>query len=131
LKEFNLGVSSTSAAGADNNIDTLQTQTAVGGAVLTGGEQGGKDAIAFIKAAVATLGQIQGKVGAGQNNLSQAIDLASTQITNFAAAESSIRDADIAQEASNLARLNTLQQAGVSALAQANQSSQALLSLLR
>ncbi|MCW5960193.1 MAG: hypothetical protein KIS76_08515 [Pyrinomonadaceae bacterium] len=131
LKSFNLGISSASTAGADNNIDALQTQTAVGGAVLTGGEQGAKDAIDAIKAAVATLGEVQGKVGAGQNNLTQAIELASTQITNFQAAESAIRDADIAQEASNLARLNTLQQAGVSALAQANQSSQALLSLLR
>lgn len=131
LKEFNLGISSTSLVNADNNIDALQTTTAVTGATLTGGEQGGKDAIAAIKAAVATLGRVQGKVGAGQNNLSQAIDLASAQITNYQAAESSIRDADIAAEASNLARLNTLQQAGVSALAQANQSSQALLSLLR
>ena len=131
LKEFNLGVSSTSTVAADNNIDTLQTQTAVTGATLTGGEQGAKDAIAAFRAAVATLGQVQGKVGAGQNTLSQAIDLASAQITNYQAAESSIRDADIAAEASNLARLNTLQQAGVSALAQANQSSQALLSLLR
>ncbi len=131
LKAFNLGVSSDSTVAANNNIDALQTQTAVTGAALTGGEQGGKDAIASIRAAVATLGSIQGKVGAGQNNLSQAIDLASAQITNYQAAESSIRDADIASEASNLARLNTLQQAGVSALAQANQSSQSLLSLLR
>jgi flagellin len=97
----------------------------------TAGATGGKDAIEDIKLAVATLGKIQGKVGAGQNNLSQAIDLATAQITNFQAAESSIRDADIAAEASNMARLSTLQQAGVSALAQANQSSQALLSLLR
>lgn len=131
LKDFNFAISSGSTVGADNNIDALQTQTAVTGATLTGGEQGGIDALTLIKAAVATLGQVQGKVGASQNNLTQAIDLASTQITNFAAAESAIRDADIAQEASNLARLNTLQQAGVSALAQANQSSQALLSLLR
>jgi flagellin len=92
---------------------------------------GAKDAIAAIKDAVKALGTVQGQVGAGQNNLSQAIDLASAQITNFQAAESAIRDADIAAEASNMARLATLQQAGVSALAQANQSSQALLSLLR
>lgn len=131
LKQFNLGVSSASTTAADNNIDALQTQTAVTGATVTGGEQGGKDALAFIQAAVASLGAVQGKVGAGQNNLSQAIDLASAQITNFQAAESAIRDADIAVEASNLARLNTLQQAGVSALAQANQSSQAILALLR
>ncbi len=99
--------------------------------LASGGEAGATSALDAIKAAVAQLGQVQGAVGAGQNNLSQAIDLASTQITNFQSAESSIRDADIAAEASNLARLNTLQQAGVSALAQANQSSQALLSLLR
>jgi len=92
---------------------------------------GAKDAIAAIKDAVKSLGTVQGTVGAGQNNLSQAIDLASAQITNFQAAESAIRDADVAAEASNMARLATLQQAGVSALAQANQSSQALLALLR
>ncbi|HNJ41231.1 MAG TPA: flagellin, partial [Acidobacteriota bacterium] len=84
-----------------------------------------------IKNAISTLGTIQGKVGAGQNNLTQAIDLATSQLSNYQAAESAIRDSDIASEASNLARLTTLQQAGVSALAQANQSNQALLSLLR
>lgn len=131
LKDFNLGISSASTAGADNNIDSLQTQTAVTGAALTGGEQGAKDALTLIKTAVGFLGSVQGKVGSSQNNLTQAIDLATAQITNFQAAESAIRDADIAAEASNLARLNTLQQAGVSALAQANQSSQSLLSLLR
>ena len=98
---------------------------------LTGGEAGAKAAIAAIKEAVGKLGEVQGKVGAGQNNLSQAMDLATAQISNFQAAESSVRDADIAMEASNMARLQTLQQAGVSALSQANQSSQALLSLLR
>jgi flagellin len=92
---------------------------------------GAKEAITAIRTAVTTLGTVQGAVGAGQNNLSQAVDLATAQITNFQAAESAIRDADIAAEASNMARLATLQQAGVSALAQANQSSQALLSLLR
>jgi flagellin len=90
-----------------------------------------KTAIATLRAGVATLGTIQGKVGAGQNNLSQAIDLATAQITNYKAAESSIRDADIATEASNLARLNTLQQAGFAALSQANQGSEAVLALLR
>lgn len=132
LKSFNVAISSSAGTtNATNNIDSLQTPTAATGATLTGGEQGAKNALAAIKAAVGTLGQVQGKVGAGQNNLEQAIDLATAQITNFQAAESAVRDADVAAEASNMARLNTLQQAGVSALAQANQSSQALLSLLR
>ena len=88
-------------------------------------------AIQTIRTAVDTLGVVQGKVGAGQNNLAQAIDLATSQLTNFQAAESRIRDADIAAEASDLSRLTILQQAGVAALAQANQSNQAVLSLLR
>lgn len=113
-----------------NNVSGLGS-AAVTVTSSSGGEAGATAALAAIKSAVATLGQVQGRVGAGQNNLSQAIDLASTQITNFQAAESAIRDADIAAEASNLARLTTLQQAGVSSLAQANQSSQALLALLR
>ncbi len=88
-------------------------------------------AIQTIRSAVTTLGGVQGKVGAGQNNLAQAIDLATSQLTNFQAAESRIRDADVASEASDLSRLTILQQAGVAALAQANQSNQAVLSLLR
>lgn len=126
---FNVAISS-EVPGVPDNLD-VQTATSATTGVLTGGEQGAKDALAAIKAAIAALGDVQGKVGAGQNNLEQAIDLASTQIVNFQAAESSIRDADVAAEASNMARLSTLQQAGVAALAQANQSSQALLSLLR
>lgn len=113
---------SSSAADSEGlGIDALDIST----------EAAAKTAIQTIRDAVGTLGTIQGTVGAGQNNLSQAIDLASTQMTNYQAAESSIRDADIASEASNMSRLNTLQQAGVAALAQANQSSQAVLSLLR
>ena len=130
LKNFNLGIT-TAAVAANNNIAGTQTTTAAGAATLTGGEQGGKDALIAIKAALSTLGAVQGKVGAGQNSLAQAISLASAQITNFQAAESAIRDADITAEASNLSRLTTLQQAGIAALAQANQSSQAVLSLLR
>lgn len=132
LKSFNLAVSSDAGTtNATNNIDALQSSTAASGATLTGGAQGAKDALVAIKSAIGQLGQVQGKVGAGQNNLAQAIELASSQLSSFQAAESSIRDADVAAEASNLARLTTLQQAGVSALAQANQSSQAILSLLR
>jgi flagellin len=131
LKDFNLAVASTSSVAADNNIDTLQTATAASGATLTGGATGAKSALDAIRTAVTSLGQVQGTVGAGQNRLQQAIDLATSQITNFQAAESRVRDADMAEEASEMARLNTLQQAGVAALAQANQAGQSILSLLR
>jgi flagellin len=128
------GASATSAG----NVVSVDLSTSVADSTGLGidaldisNEANAQLAIATIRTAVGSLGSIQGTVGAGQNNLTQAIDLASTQITNYQAAESSIRDADIASEASNLARLSTLQQAGVAALAQANQSSQAVLSLLR
>jgi flagellin len=74
---------------------------------------------------------VQGKVGTGQNQLQYAIQLAQSQITSFSAAESRIRDADVAQEAANLTKGQVLQQASIAALAQANSAPQAVLSLLR
>jgi len=123
---------------ASNASDGSQATTGfvAGAASVTvgtaaGGATGSLSALDAIKTAVESLGVVQGIVGAGENRLQQAVDLASSQVTNFQAAESRVRDADIAQEASSMSRLTVLQQAGVAALAQANQSSQAVLSLLR
>jgi flagellin len=88
-------------------------------------------AIDAITAAVANLGLVQGKVGAGENMLNYAIGLAQSQITNFSSAESQIRDADVAAEAANLTKASVLQQASIAAMAQANSAPQAVLSLLR
>lgn len=128
---FNLNINAASAGTAAYFAPSASVQTASGASSTAGGISGASSALTAIRAAISAVGVVQGKVGAGQNTLSQAIDLASSQITNFQAAESRIRDADVAAEASDLARLTTLQQAGVAALAQANQSSQAVLSLLR
>lgn len=131
LKAFNLGISNDAGGGSANNNLASQSPTAATSGTLTGGATGAKSALDSIKTAISTLGKVQGVVGAGQNQLLQAIDLATSQVTNFQSAESRIRDADVSSEASNLSRLSVLQQAGVAALAQANQSSQAVLSLLR
>ncbi|MBC8165932.1 MAG: hypothetical protein H7Y20_08675 [Bryobacteraceae bacterium] len=88
-------------------------------------------AITAISAAVSALGVVQGKVGSGQNKISYAIQLSQSQITNFSAAESRIRDADVAAEAANLTKAQVLSQASLAALAQANSAPQAVLSLLR
>jgi flagellin len=88
-------------------------------------------AITAISAAVGALGVVQGKIGTGQNKLQYAISLAQSQITNFSAAESRIRDADVAQEAANLTKAQVLSQASMAALAQANSAPQSVLSLLR
>jgi flagellin len=87
--------------------------------------------VATIATAISNLGTVQGQVGQLENRLSYAISLAQSQIVNTKAAESRIRDANIAEESANLTRYNILNQSGIAALAQANQSTQAVLSLLR
>ncbi|MBL8139883.1 MAG: flagellin, partial [Acidobacteria bacterium] len=87
-------------------------------------------AVSTISTAISTLGTVQGQVGQLENRLSYAISLAQSQIVNNRAAESRIRDANIAEESANLTRFNILNQSGIAALAQANQSTSAVLSLL-
>jgi len=88
-------------------------------------------ALTAIQAAISTLGVVQGKVGAGENLLTYATSLANSQITNLTASESSIKDANVAAEASNLAKAQTLQQSSIAALAQANSMPQSILKLLQ
>jgi flagellin len=88
-------------------------------------------AITDISTAVTNLGLTQGRVGTGENDLNYSISLAQSQITNNSAAESRIRDADVAAEASNLTKSQVLEQSSVAALAQANAAPQALLKLLQ
>jgi len=127
----------TDATGATNSVaidlssSKVDSTTLAINALDISTAAGAKTALTALATATASVGTVQGTVGAGQNRLAKSIDLATSQVTNFQAAESRIRDADVASEASNLARLSTLQQAGVAALAQANQSGNAVLSLLR
>lgn len=88
-------------------------------------------AVTTVASAITTLGAVQGQVGQLENRLAYAINLAQSQIVNTRAAESRIRDANIAEESANLTRFNILNQAGIAALSQANQSTSAVLSLLR
>jgi flagellin len=88
-------------------------------------------ALSAISTAISNLGLTQGIVGAGENKLNYAINLAQSQITNFSSAESGIKDADVAAEAANLTKAQVLQQASLAALAQANSAPQAVLSLLK
>ncbi|MGE0039808.1 MAG: flagellin [Vicinamibacterales bacterium] len=90
-----------------------------------------ESAVVAVASAVSVLGKVQGTLGTLQNRLSFAISLAQTQVVNNKAAESRIRDANIAEESANLTRYNILTQSGIASLAQANQSSQSVLSLLR
>ena len=92
---------------------------------------GAATAVGAITTAVATVGTVVGTIGSLQNRLQYAIGLAQYQVVNTKAAESRIRDANIAEESTNLTRYNILTQSGLAALAQANQQSSAVLGLLR
>ena len=70
-------------------------------------------------------------MGAVQNRLEHTISNLDTSAENLQAAESRIRDTDMAEEMTNYSKNNILQQAGQSMLAQANQSTQGVLSLLQ
>ena len=88
-------------------------------------------AVSALAAAVTKLGQAQAVVGKGENQFAYAVNLAQSQVSNIASAESRIRDADLAAESANLTKAQILIQAGVAALAQANSAPQQVLTLLR
>jgi flagellin len=94
-------------------------------------QAGAAQAVNALVNAVGTLGAAQAAVGKGENNFNYAMNLAQSQSTNLAAAESRIRDADLAAEAANLTKAQILVQAGTAALAQANSAPQAILALLK
>ncbi len=88
-------------------------------------------AVTALATAVTSLGTAQAAVGNGENTLTYAINLASSQLTNLAASESSIRDANMATESANLTKSQIQLQAGIAALSQANSAPQQILTLLQ
>lgn len=84
-----------------------------------------------LDSAISTLSDIRSNLGASQNRLEHAINNIAVSYENTVAAESRIRDADMAQEMATFTRNQILQQAGMAILAQANQVPQSVLTLLR
>ncbi len=92
---------------------------------------GAGDAIKAIDGALMQVDNIRGELGAVQNRFESTIANLNNVSENLSAARSRILDADIAQETSAMTKNNILQQAGVSILAQANQTPQLALQLLQ
>lgn len=87
-------------------------------------------ALTDINTAIANVAGIRGSIGAGINRLQSAVNVISAQVQNLTSAEDGIRAADIPSEVANLSRFTILNQAGISALAQANSTQQSVLNLL-
>jgi flagellin len=124
----NFTASTTAAGGTFTATGAQTTNTPTTSGTVTGSAVA---ALTAITNAISALGLVQGRVGAGENLLNYASSLANSQITNFSAAQSAIRDADVASAAANLTKAQTLLQSSIAALAQANAAPSAILKLLQ
>jgi flagellin len=93
-------------------------------------KEGAQDALAQIDKSQININSMRSDLGALQNRLTSTIDNLSNQDENLSAANSRIRDTDVAQASSEMTRNNILLQAGVSTLAQANQVNSLALKLI-
>ncbi|HEY3367242.1 MAG TPA: flagellin [Symbiobacteriaceae bacterium] len=96
-----------------------------------GTQSGASSAIGTIDTAISTVSTQRASLGALQNRLEHTITRLNSTSENLSAAESRIRDVDMAAEMANFTKFQILQQASTAMLAQANQSTQGILSLLR
>ncbi|MFJ6028459.1 flagellin [Pseudarthrobacter sp. NPDC092424] len=123
----NAGVAATGAVltfGADP--DALVT----GSALLVNDTEAAQNSVEILDAAITAVSSQRADLGANQNRFESAINSLAVSKENLTAAESRIRDTDMAAEMVNYTRSNILSQAGTAMLAQANQSNQGVLQLL-
>jgi flagellin len=129
---FQVGTGSTSndkiaVTLADAHIGALNASLSTA-SIQTASSAG--SALGFIDSALNTLSQKRGEYGAKQNRLYTTINNLSSAHENLSAANSRIRDADVASEAASFARAQILMNAGISVLSQANQLPGMALSLI-
>ncbi len=117
--------------GEANGADVYFKANVAADGTVTLGEQYNQDPLASIDAALAGVDELRSQLGAVQNRFESTITNLNNTTNNLSAARSRIEDADYAVEVSNMTRAQILQQAGTSVLAQANQTTQGVLSLLR
>ncbi|QBQ96309.1 flagellin [Paraburkholderia pallida] len=94
-------------------------------------QAGASAAMESIDNALNTVNNLQATLGAAQNRFTAITTTQQAQSTDLSSAQSSIQDADFAQETANLSKAQVLQQAGISVLAQANSQPQQILKLLQ
>lgn len=115
------------ATDADAKLKTIND----GDKVKATGDSTTMDPLAKIDEALQYVDSARSQLGAQQNRLQSTIEGNATTSTNLSSAMSQIKDADYATEVSNMSKAQILQQAGTSVLAQANQTTQGVMSLLR
>ncbi len=129
--EFQVGVdgSESSIMRYSSDADATTSGLSVSGLDLSD-KSSARDALETLDDALNMVGAMRSQFGAVQNRLDSTIANLDTSYENLSAANSRIRDADIAEESAQFTSAQILQQASVSMLAQANQSQANALSLL-
>ena len=117
---LNTSINLTAVTSSSLSIDTLSVTSS----------EGALSALDSINTSIATVTQGRGKVGAVQNRLARTISNLSITVENLVAAESQMRDADIAHEVAMLTRNQILVQASTAMVGQANLIPQSVLQLL-
>ena len=118
------------AATTTKATGTVPTSVGVSGVDLTS-VQGSQDALATLDSAINTITNSRASLGAYQNRLTAAVSNIETSSMNLQASRSRIMDTEYGAETSNLAKAQIISQAATAMLAQANQSAQSVLSLLK
>ena len=128
LSSVDLGAAiSNTGTGGLKELTVLADATAAKNAMLSGPLSD----VTTIDNAIKNVSTARANFGAVQNRLEHRLNNLATYQENLTASESRIRDVDMAAEMTKFTKLNILQQAGTSMLAQANQAPQGVLSLLR
>lgn len=134
--EVSIGVMDAAALGlaraADHKTEiTTPGANAVAGIDVSSNQEAAKNAISIIDNAIHRVSEERSKLGAYQNRMEHTVTNLSTANENLTAAESRIRDADMAMEMTNFTKNNIINQAATAMLAQANQLPQGILQLLK
>ena len=131
--QFNLhvGADSASTNKISVNIESMSSKGIGVDGLKVNTEESATKAIDTISDAIQKVSSQRSSLGAVQNRLEHTIDNLDNIVENTTSAESRIRDTDMADEMVKYSKNNILQQAGQSMLAQANQSTQGVLSLLQ
>ena len=119
----NLGFRTGTIGGSNNGIKVSN--------IDVGTQTGAQLAITALDAAMKTVSMSQAQLGAYQNRLESAIANLTEGSTNMNASRSRVLDTDYAKESTNLAKAQIITQAATAMLAQANQSAQSVLALLK
>jgi flagellin len=131
----NVSIQIGSTAAAQNTVSISLQDIQLSALAITGQSLGtataASSALAKIDQDIGTINKLRSSFGATQNQLEHTFNNIGATNENLQAAESRIRDTDMASEMMNYSKLNILQSAATSMLAQANQAPQGVLQLLR